>query len=978
MVEFRIPLPFYLEDAEIALRYALLKKLEFGGAVVDLGEPKAYEDSETSDDRLEDATERRRTWRFAHHVPSVLGVFLDQGAFEIQEIELDAYPYSKISFSSGFFAERLKQFELQTMVIENDRGQNPNAFLENMDFLDEVELVFIDISEDKVSAGSFWESEDSDNDLKPAFYRDCDPVCSLYVLVKLDFEILLGKELIEDTLIDWIIRDRLIGMCRGAWSLREEWKDLTHRDLDEMEAKIRECSPPLAVEEEGVVEAVVPEVVTISSPRNVTRVELEALEPELRNEIRRMTIGPKAEQTNDWMQWISEPFVYRKWSTMTNDDPLDEDERPLSLALTSIKGYNVELGSSEVGEMDFSLVEPLGRTAFYGKVFADALPHVHFLGTAISGEKFFVTVEALLDPDRTVPLLALVFMKRNTKRAVQRAPNGIQVQLPENVEDLNSFLNLTYPGCSLQRVDNVAAHDLVSQRLVEFENMHLDFDRRVGILYWKSGQSEDQAFSNQMSPEFDEFLNFFGERIRLKGWQKFRGGLNVTMDETGEHSVFTEHKEFNLMAHVSALLPFREQDVQKLDRKRHIGNDLVVIIFWEGPGSFDPSQLVTQMCHVFIVVERVEGEEELQYRVAVVCKSGVDPFPPFVPIPAIFTANASFHEWLITKIINAERAAFQAKTFLIKTRTARRLTLDKLFQESSEQLTDNAEYSDPLPWRIMLTKQRARRKVTVSSPQNCRKIAVSDLASSDLVKEIQLATERLRVDTESADIGDDDTPPPISPRDDHDLWENEVREEELVDDYDKKPVPPIPAQIAARPLPELRKLPVRSNSVVSPRSPRGSTMVSASIPLGRKSTGDVSSPRELSPRRASSPRNKSLGRSASPPPPHQSGVSPRSSPRRTALTLPPEATPPAPPPPAPVSLNASPRARSSTLIADDLIDGMSRLKPSPPPSPRSSKAPDDDDLFGLLYSRVSSVRSAISGKEDEEKASSSDEDEFWE
>ncbi len=43
-----------------------------------------------------------------------------------------------------------------------------------------------------------------------------------------------------------------------------------------------------------------------------------------------------------------------------------------------------------------------------------------------------------------------------------------------------------------------------------------DYNRRVGLLYWKSGQTENEAFANQMSPELDEFLNFFGERVRLK------------------------------------------------------------------------------------------------------------------------------------------------------------------------------------------------------------------------------------------------------------------------------------------------------------------------------------------------------------------------------------------------------------------------------------------------------------------------------
>ena len=33
------------------------------------------------------------------------------------------------------------------------------------------------------------------------------------------------------------------------------------------------------------------------------------------------------------------------------------------------------------------------------------------------------------------------------------------------------------------------------------------------------------------SPDFEEFLQFIGERITLKGWDKFRGGLDVKSKE---------------------------------------------------------------------------------------------------------------------------------------------------------------------------------------------------------------------------------------------------------------------------------------------------------------------------------------------------------------------------------------------------------------------------------------------------------------
>lgn len=150
------------------------------------------------------------------------------------------------------------------------------------------------------------------------------------------------------------------------------------------------------------------------------------------------------------------------------------------------------------------------------------------------------------------------------------------------------------------------------------------------------------------------------------------------------------------MAHVSALLPYNENDAQKLDRKRHIGNDLVVIIFWEGPGSWDASQLVTQMCHVFIVVERVKSRGPLpRYRMSVVCRAGVQPFRPYLPSPPEMDADETMRTWLFMKIINGERAAFQAKTFLTKTSTARKTLLDKMAKEAMAAMEDPPSLSDP-------------------------------------------------------------------------------------------------------------------------------------------------------------------------------------------------------------------------------------------------------------------------------------------
>ena len=98
------------------------------------------------------------------------------------------------------------------------------------------------------------------------------------------------------------------------------------------------------------------------------------------------------------------------------------------------------------------------------------------------------------------------------------------------------------------------------------------------------------------SAAYDEFLHFIGDVIKLRGHKNYRGGLNVTDDETGTHSVYTTFRRFEIMFHVCTFLPFQERDAQRVERKRHIGNDVVVLVFKDRKDEtdyFNPDSLTS-------------------------------------------------------------------------------------------------------------------------------------------------------------------------------------------------------------------------------------------------------------------------------------------------------------------------------------------------------------------------------------------------
>lgn len=75
-------------------------------------------------------------------------------------------------------------------------------------------------------------------------------------------------------------------------------------------------------------------------------------------------------------------------------------------------------------------------------------------------------------------------------------------------------------------------------------------------------------------------------------------------DLTGLYSVYTNWRGIEIMFHVSTLLPYERHDPQKLQRKRHIGNDIVCVVFLEADNTaFSPACIKSHFLHTFILGE---------------------------------------------------------------------------------------------------------------------------------------------------------------------------------------------------------------------------------------------------------------------------------------------------------------------------------------------------------------------------------------
>ena len=176
-----------------------------------------------------------------------------------------------------------------------------------------------------------------------------------------------------------------------------------------------------------------------------------------------------------------------------------------------------------------------------------------------------------------------------------------------------------------------------------------------------------------------------GRRVLLSEHTGYRGGLDTQFGQTGEYTFYTEHQGKEIMFHVATLLPYSETDTQQLQRKRHIGNDIVSLVFQEANTPFSPDMVTSHFLHAYIVVQPVEGD---RYRVSVTGRGDVPYFGPSLPSPPIFKRGPELREWLLCKLINAETACYKAEKFSKLEQRTRSSLLSNLVEELTSKTSD--------------------------------------------------------------------------------------------------------------------------------------------------------------------------------------------------------------------------------------------------------------------------------------------------
>uniref|UniRef100_A0A8C6J338 Uncharacterized protein n=1 Tax=Melopsittacus undulatus TaxID=13146 RepID=A0A8C6J338_MELUD len=354
--------------------------------------------------------------------------------------------------------------------------------------------------------------------------------------------------------------------------------------------------------------------------------------------------------------WIEDP---ENLGTPTSSDSsiCEEEEENLS---PSTYGYKLECK---------------GEARAYRKHFLGK-DHLNFYCTASSLGNLILSIKCE-EADGTEYLR--IILRSKVKTLHERIPLAGFSKLPSIPQIAKAFCD-DASGLKF----NPVLYPKASQMIVSYDEHEVNNTFKFGVIYQKFRQTQEEELfgNNEESAAFKNFLSFLGDTITLQDFKGFRGGLDVSHGQTGAESVYTVFRDREIMFHVSTKLPFTEGDTQQLQRKRHIGNDIVAIIFQEENTPFVPDMIASNFLHAYIVVQVENPEaENTAYKVSVTAREDVPSFGPPLPSPPVFQKSPEFREFLLTKLINAENACCKSDKFAKLEDRTRAALLDNLHDE---------------------------------------------------------------------------------------------------------------------------------------------------------------------------------------------------------------------------------------------------------------------------------------------------------
>uniref|UniRef100_A0A4W3IMJ5 Tuberin n=1 Tax=Callorhinchus milii TaxID=7868 RepID=A0A4W3IMJ5_CALMI len=157
----------------------------------------------------------------------------------------------------------------------------------------------------------------------------------------------------------------------------------------------------------------------------------------------------------------------------------------------------------------------------------------------------------------------------------------------------------------------------ITERAIKVLDQMPPYDtHKIGVVYVGEGQTNNEVeiLSNAYgSSRYAQFLTGLGKLIHLQDCnpeQIFLGGLDTYGDD-GQFTYCWHDDIMQAIFHIATLMPNKESDKACCNKKRHIGNDYVVIVYKDTEEEYKLGTIKGQFNFVEIIIKALDFESNL-------------------------------------------------------------------------------------------------------------------------------------------------------------------------------------------------------------------------------------------------------------------------------------------------------------------------------------------------------------------------------
>jgi hypothetical protein len=156
-----------------------------------------------------------------------------------------------------------------------------------------------------------------------------------------------------------------------------------------------------------------------------------------------------------------------------------------------------------------------------------------------------------------------------------------------------------------QQLDRMALSEKYRRNLGLLDKAPGRSVHKIGLIYVREGQdSQNEILANSVgSPLYADFVSGLGWPVDVAVHRGYLGGLDRSCS-TGDRTLYWSNSHTEVVFHEVVRMPTMavEQDAQQIQKKKHVGNDFVHVIWCEHLRDYNPLTITSQFNEAHIVI----------------------------------------------------------------------------------------------------------------------------------------------------------------------------------------------------------------------------------------------------------------------------------------------------------------------------------------------------------------------------------------